>query len=112
MLDLHVTHILPTIMSSVANANANPDGTLVQQVETAPARKQDCLSCRIVGTGTFATVGTYALWQSRAAAPGGPGQKKIVAGLGVGMLRYCSYVGRLTFSYPALIAGGVIRWFQ
>ncbi|KAF9467349.1 hypothetical protein BDZ94DRAFT_1305429 [Collybia nuda] len=80
---------------NMASANANLNDALVQEVEVVPARKQDCLSCRIVGTGTFATVGTYALWQSRAAAPGSPGQKKIVAGLGV-----------------ALLAGGVIRWFQ
>ncbi|KAJ3787301.1 hypothetical protein GGU10DRAFT_244439, partial [Lentinula aff. detonsa] len=44
----------------------------------------DCISCRIVGTGTFATVGGYALWQSRAVAPGTPMQKRVMAGVGVG----------------------------
>ncbi|KAF8070349.1 hypothetical protein FPV67DRAFT_1487046, partial [Lyophyllum atratum] len=56
---------------------------------------KDCISCRIVGTGTLTGVGSYALWQSRVAAPGSPGQKKIVAGLGV-----------------AFLVGGVMRWFQ
>ncbi|KAJ3749246.1 hypothetical protein DFH05DRAFT_660162 [Lentinula detonsa] len=49
----------------------------------------DCISCRIVGTGTFATVGGYALWQSRAVAPGTPMQKRVMAGVGVGGTNDC-----------------------
>ncbi|KAF8230200.1 hypothetical protein L208DRAFT_1400914 [Tricholoma matsutake] len=56
---------------------------------------KDCPSCRIVGSTTLATVGTYALWQSRAAAPGSPSQRRIIAGLGL-----------------ALLAGSVVRWIQ
>ncbi|RDB25244.1 hypothetical protein Hypma_008014 [Hypsizygus marmoreus] len=69
-----------------------------ERVLNAPVNSKkynDCLSCRIVGTGTLGGVGSYAIYQSRAAAPGTPGQKRIVAGLGV-----------------ALLVGGVIRWFQ
>lgn len=57
---------------------------------------EDCPSCRMVGSATFATVGTYALWQSRAAAPGSPSQRRIVAGLGLGMLH--SYYIHLSHS--------------
>ncbi|KAF8197991.1 hypothetical protein BJ912DRAFT_952748 [Pholiota molesta] len=51
----------------------------------APPNPKECLSCRIMGTGVLAGTGSYAIWQSRASAPGSPGQKKIVAGLGLGM---------------------------
>lgn len=56
--------------------------SLVNQIE---AGSKDCLSCRIVGSATFAGVGVYALRQSRASAPGTPAQKRIIGGLGVGM---------------------------
>jgi len=45
---------------------------------------KECLSCRVMGTGVLAGTGAYAIWQSRATAPGSPGQKRIVAGLGLG----------------------------
>lgn len=45
---------------------------------------KECLSCRLIGTGALGGVGSYALWQSRATAPGSLGQKRVVAGLGVG----------------------------
>ena len=47
-------------------------------------RPKECLSCRLIGTGALGGVGSYALWQSRATAPGSLGQKRVVAGLGVG----------------------------
>ncbi|KAJ7282932.1 hypothetical protein C8J57DRAFT_1055943 [Mycena rebaudengoi] len=50
----------------------------------SPAVRTDCLSCRIMGTGTFTGLGIYALWMSREAAPGSRGSKKIVAVLGAG----------------------------
>jgi len=56
--------------------------SLVNQIE---AGNNDCLSCRIVGCGTFAGVGIYALMQARATAPGSPAQKRIIGGLGVGV---------------------------
>lgn len=58
--------------------------SLVNQIE---AGNENCLSCRIIGSGTFAGVGIYALMQARATAAGTPAQKKIIGGLGVGM--YC-----------------------
>ena len=47
-------------------------------------RPKECPSCRLIGTGALGAVGSYALWQSRATAPGSLGQKRVVAGLGVG----------------------------
>jgi len=58
-------------------------------------KPKECLSCRLVGTGALGGVGSYALWQSRATAPGSLAQKRVVAGLGV-----------------ALLIGSVFRWFQ
>ncbi|KAF7323660.1 hypothetical protein MKEN_00586700 [Mycena kentingensis (nom. inval.)] len=55
----------------------------------------ECLACRITGTATFTGIGLYALWQSRAAAPGGRASKRLIAGLGVAML-----------------VGGALRWKQ
>jgi hypothetical protein len=52
--------------------------------EAIDATSKDCLSCRIMGTGLMAGTGSYAIWQSRAAALGSPAQKKVVAGLGLG----------------------------
>lgn len=58
--------------------------SLVDQID---AGSKECMSCRIVGSATFAGVGIYALLQSRASAPGTPAQKRIIGGLGVGALR-------------------------
>ena len=49
-----------------------------------PTKPKECLSCRLIGTGALGGVGSYAIWQSRATAPGSLGQKRVVAGLGVG----------------------------
>ncbi|PPQ70529.1 hypothetical protein CVT26_013987 [Gymnopilus dilepis] len=46
-------------------------------------KPQECLSCRIMGTGVLAGTGAYAIWQSRAAAAGTPFQKKTVAAVGM-----------------------------
>lgn len=55
----------------------------VERIDTHP-RVQECLSCKVIGTGVLAGTGAYAIWQSRGAAPGSLGQKRIVAVLGVG----------------------------
>lgn len=72
---------------------------------------KDCLSCRIIGTGTLGGVGAYAVWQSRAAASGSPLQKKGLALVGLGEEHF---VDRLPFSdivsAIALMTGGVLRW--
>ncbi len=57
--------------------------TSIEQIDTLQ-KTQECLSCRVIGTGVIAGTGAYAIWQSRGAAPGSLGQKRIVAGLGVG----------------------------
>ena len=57
----------------VAGARADP--------EVLPP--QECLTCRIIGTGALAGTGIYALNQSRAHAPGSLFGKRIMAGVGV-----------------------------
>ena len=47
-------------------------------------RPQDCLTCRVIGTGALGGVGVYALNMSRAHAPGSVFGKRIMAGVGVG----------------------------
>ncbi|KAF8995460.1 hypothetical protein BDQ17DRAFT_1171804, partial [Cyathus striatus] len=59
--------------------------TLVQN-NTSSTEIQDCLACRVVGSASFTGIGSYALWQSRAAAPGALVHKRMLGGLGVGML--------------------------
>lgn len=46
---------------------------------------KECMSCRIIGSATFAGVGIYALLQTRRSAPGSFAQKRIIGGLGAGM---------------------------
>jgi predicted ribosomally synthesized peptide with SipW-like signal peptide len=60
---------------------------------------KECLSCRLIGTGALGGVGSYALWQSRATAPGSLGQKRVVAGLGVGQKFTWVLVHKLTMGY-------------
>ncbi|KAJ7071735.1 hypothetical protein B0H15DRAFT_870415 [Mycena belliarum] len=57
------------------------------------AARTECFACRVTGTATFTGVGLYALWTARAAAPGSPRSKRLVAVLGAAML-----------------VGGVLRW--
>lgn len=72
------------------------------QIVTASPRYSDCTSCRIIGTASLAGVGAYSLWGARAAAPGSPGQKKIVAGLGVGTLCLNSWSPLITMHLSLL----------
>lgn len=52
---------------------------------SAPNAKeyQECLSCRIIGTGALGAVGIYALNQSRRHQLGSVVGKRIIAGLGI-----------------------------
>ena len=76
------------------------------------AKPKDCLSCRLIGTGALGGVGSYALWQSRAAAPGSLGQKRVIAGLGIGQKFMLLPVTVTLTMGIALLIGGVFRWFQ
>lgn len=77
------------VMSDVEKKKHYPYGTADRSlVEHVDDLTKDCLGCRIVGSGTFAAVGSYALWQARTAAPGSPAQKRIIAGLGVGAFHF------------------------
>ncbi|GLB37307.1 hypothetical protein LshimejAT787_0403580 [Lyophyllum shimeji] len=94
-MDLRSDHVAlhhTTTMPDAQDAAVIPKAAPVRQ-EDLP--NKDCLSCRLIGTGALTGVGSYALWQSRVAAPGSPGQKRILAGLGL-----------------AFLAGGVMRWFK
>lgn len=62
---------------------ANLSETQRDEVHFRP-KAPECISCRIIGTGALAGTGAYAIWLSRAPASGSPGQKKILAGLGIG----------------------------
>ncbi len=48
------------------------------------AEYQDCVACRVIGTGALAGVGIYALNMSRARAPGSVMGKRIMGAVGAG----------------------------
>ncbi|KAI9570916.1 hypothetical protein HD554DRAFT_1986377, partial [Boletus coccyginus] len=54
---------------------------------------EDCISCRVVGTGALGLTGLYALRMARPRAPGSVFGKTMMAGIGVGFL-----------------VGSVVRW--
>lgn len=56
----------------------------MHQPSAAQENPKDCLTCRLVGSATFLSVGGYALWQSRGAAPGTRAQKLFLSVMGVG----------------------------
>ncbi|KAG0699532.1 hypothetical protein DFH29DRAFT_936598 [Suillus ampliporus] len=65
---------------------------------TAPSVPQlssynDCLTCRVIGSGAFAGTGIYALRMARPSAPGSVVGKRIMSGLGV-----------------CFLVGSVLRW--
>ncbi|KAG2116256.1 hypothetical protein BD769DRAFT_1486943 [Suillus cothurnatus] len=43
----------------------------------------DCITCRVIGSGAFAATGIYALRMARPSAPGSIVGKRIMGGLGV-----------------------------
>jgi hypothetical protein len=73
---------------TIENESLHQDNTLPQSNKQAGfverTKPKECLSCRLIGTGILGGVGSHALWQSRASAPGSLGQKRAVAGVGVG----------------------------
>ncbi|KAH9928469.1 uncharacterized protein BXZ73DRAFT_78290 [Epithele typhae] len=50
---------------------------------THPQEYEDCLGCRIVGSGALGAVGLYALGMTRARAPGSVVGKRIMGGVGI-----------------------------
>ena len=66
--------------SSVPNSGAiAPPDTRA----AGPEAPQECMTCRIIGTGALAATGLYALNQSRAHQPGSVVGKRIMAGVGI-----------------------------
>ncbi|KAG2140542.1 uncharacterized protein EDB93DRAFT_1161770 [Suillus bovinus] len=76
---------------SNATSSLTPDSnsTFVPQVLSY----NDCMTCRIIGSGAFAATGIYALRMARPNAPGSIVGKRIVGGLGV-----------------CFLVGSVLRW--
>jgi len=54
------------------------DNTIQQRVTP-----EECITCRIIGTGALAGVGFYALQMSRPKAPGSITGKRIMGGIGI-----------------------------
>jgi hypothetical protein len=66
-------------------ATAHPtEPTVIDSKQEQQLSPQECLTCRIIGTGALAGVGIYALQASRPHAPGSVIGKRITAGVGVG----------------------------
>ena len=63
-------------VGSATTATSSTDNALQQ-------RPEECLTCRIIGTGALAGVGFYALQMSRPKAPGSVLGKRIMGGVGV-----------------------------
>ncbi|KAH8119628.1 hypothetical protein DFH11DRAFT_1723127 [Phellopilus nigrolimitatus] len=56
-----------------------------------PREREECLSCRLIGSASLGAVGAYALHQSRAHQPGSRVAKRVMAGVGISFL-VASYV--------------------
>lgn len=69
-------------LSSVAVTMSNDAETSTRRRPPAAAQ-QDCLGCRIVGTGALGAVGLHALNQARGHQPGSLIGKRVLAGLGI-----------------------------
>jgi hypothetical protein len=69
----------PEVHSIATNSTA-PDSSVAAQ---GSSTYNDCLTCRIIGSGAFAATGIYALRMSRRSAPGSIVGKRIMGGLGV-----------------------------
>lgn len=87
-----------------------PDTTTVAR----PSSYNDCIACRIIGSGAFAATGIYALRMSRPSAPGSIVGKRIMGGLGVCEISVfiSSLVGvvRADALPKGFLVGSVLRW--
>lgn len=71
------------LRSGVITGKLDSETPLTEPPSTQ-AEYQDCLPCRVIGTGAMAGVGIYALNMSRARAPGSVMGKRIMGAVGVG----------------------------
>jgi len=74
----NMTKTMSSPTASTTPTTSPTDDTLQQR--TAP---EECITCRIIGTGALAGVGFYALQMSRPKAPGSILGKRIMGGVGV-----------------------------
>ncbi|KAG2126488.1 hypothetical protein BD769DRAFT_799917 [Suillus cothurnatus] len=64
--------------NTTSSAAPNSDSTFVPR-----SSNDDCMTCRVIGSGAFAATGIYALRMTRPSAPGSIVGKRIMGGLGV-----------------------------
>ncbi|KAL5484812.1 hypothetical protein ACEPAI_7454 [Sanghuangporus weigelae] len=69
-------------------SQAQPSQSQDINIQAGQTTQQECLSCKIIGTAAFGTVGLYALQQSRLpvgqkGAPKGPVARRVMAGVGL-----------------------------
>jgi len=74
-------------------ASQNNHTVLESPTVPQPSSSNDCLTCRVTGSGALAATGIYAFRMSRPSAPGSIAGKRIMAGLGVCEMHVSSLVG-------------------
>jgi len=74
-------------------ASQNNHTVLESATVPQPSSSNDCLTCRVTGSGALAATGIYAFRMSRPSAPGSIAGKRIMAGLGVCEMHVSSLVG-------------------
>ncbi|KAI5118196.1 hypothetical protein M0805_005550 [Coniferiporia weirii] len=77
--------------AAVSSSPSPPSPSHQEQEQVQEKTQQECLSCRIIGSGALGAVGVYALNQSRAHQPGSLAGKRVMAGVGICFLA-ASYV--------------------
>ncbi|KAG2362909.1 hypothetical protein BDR07DRAFT_1283553 [Suillus spraguei] len=76
-------------LNTTSSVTPDSDSASVPQLSSY----NDCMACRIIGSGAFAATGIYALRMARPSAPGSIVGKRIMGGLGV-----------------CFLAGSALRW--
>jgi len=83
-------HLLQLELTRKMSSKSSPTSYTTVIPEPPSSLPQDCISCRIIGTGAMGAAGLYALSASRPHAPGSVVVKRIVAGVGV--CEHCQFL--------------------
>ena len=78
----------PRASKSLSPSAPSPDSATWTTSEEKHWEYKDCISCKVVGTGTLGLTGLYALRMARPQAPGSVFGKMMMAGIGVGESTY------------------------
>lgn len=73
----------PSVKPLRTTTMSQPMGSPTNDTPQQRIAPEECLTCRIIGTGALAGVGFYALQMSRPKAPGSVLGKRIMGGVGV-----------------------------